>query len=82
MEGVALLSVVRRMTEAIVIVVGGGESDRMARALFEGADAYLQHPVDRAHLRSRLRALLRRRTLTQRKAGGARQLASTRSRVA
>jgi len=61
-EGVDLLPVVRRISDAIIIVVGTGDANRMAQALFEGADAYVQHPVDRAQLRSRLRALLRRRT--------------------
>ena len=61
-EGADLLPVVRGLSDAIIIVVGTGETDKVAQALFEGADAFLAHPIDRAGLRSRLRALLRRRT--------------------
>ena len=61
-EGVDLLPVIRRISKANIILVGSGDANKMAQALFEGADAYLQHPVDLAELRSRLRALLRRGT--------------------
>ena len=69
-EGVELLSIVRRMTKAAIIVVGKGGERRIAQALFQGADAYLTHPVDAGALRSRLRALLRRPSERRRSDGG------------
>ena len=73
-EGVDLLSVLRGMTSAAIIVVGEGGESRMARALFQGADAYLKYPVDAEELSSRLRALLRRRRERRRTDGGQRLL--------
>ena len=69
-EGVELLPVIRRMTKAAIVVVGEGGERRMAQALFQGADAYLTHPVDAGALRSRLRALLRRPSERRRTNGG------------
>ncbi len=59
-EGVELLPVLRQMTSAVIIVVGEGGENRMAQALFQGADAYWKLPVDAGKLSSRLRSLLRR----------------------
>ena len=72
--GLEVLLTVGRMKEVAMVVVGAGDSDRMAHALFEGADAYIQHPINRAELRSRLRALLRRRTPTAPKERGTTEL--------
>lgn len=60
-EGVDLLPVVRRMTERPIVFVGGGDTDRQAQALLQGADAYLKLPLRRATVRSRLMSLLRPR---------------------
>ena len=60
-EGVDLLPITRGLTDAGTVVVGSGDGNRMARALFEGADVYLKYPTGDRELRSRVRALLRRR---------------------
>ena len=60
-NGEGLLTLIRRLTAAAIIVVGEGTEMKMTRALFRGADAYLPYPLDHAQLRSRLRALLRPR---------------------
>ena len=54
------MAVIRGLSEGIIVVVGDGEANKMAKALFEGADAYLQYPIDRPGLLSRLQSLLRR----------------------
>ena len=59
-EGMGLLPVVRGLSEAIMIVVGSSNATRRTEALFAAADAYVEHPVDRALLLARLRTLLRR----------------------
>ena len=59
-EGVDLLPVIRGLTASAIIVVGDGDPTSMAKALFEGADAYLKYPIDGSEYRSRVRALLRR----------------------
>ena len=58
-DGEELLPVIRRLTEAVIVIVGDGDETRTTNALFQGADAYLRSPVDAGQLRSRLRALLR-----------------------
>lgn len=60
-DGEELLPVVRRLTASAIVAVGPGQETRMANALFQGADAYLRFPVEADNVRSRLRALLRRR---------------------
>ena len=74
-EGVELLPVLRQMTSAIIVVVGEGGENRMAQALFQGADAYWKYPVDAGKLPSRLRSLLRRRR-ERRRTDGHRRLHS------
>ena len=59
-DGTELLPAVRSLSGAIVVVVGTGGTSRPTHALFEGADAYLQHPMEGDQLRSRLHSLLRR----------------------
>ena len=63
--GEELVSVVRSISSAVVIVAGEGKDTDVARALFLGADTYLRHPLDPSTLRSRVRALLRRRRSTR-----------------
>ena len=58
-EGMGLLPVVQGLTEAILVVVGSGDSTRRADALIV-ADVYVEGPVDRAQLLGRIRTLLRR----------------------
>ena len=60
-NGEGLLTLVRRLSAAAIIVVGEGTEMKMTRALFRGADAYLPYPLDHAQLRGRLRAFLRPR---------------------
>jgi DNA-binding response OmpR family regulator len=60
-DGEELLPVIRRLTAASIVVVGEGGEPKMAEALFRGADAFLRYPDEPARLRSRLRAILRRR---------------------
>ena len=60
-DGQEMLPVVRRLTSAVIVVVGEGDEVKMANALFLGADAYLQYPDEPNRVRSRLRALLRPR---------------------
>ncbi len=65
-DGEELLSVLRPMTGAAIVMVGVANPGRMARALFQGADSYLPHPVEPQQIRSRLRSLLRRQGLRRR----------------
>jgi len=60
-DGQEALPVVRKLTDEVIVVVGQGGEGKMARALFMGADAYLQYPDELALVRSRFRAVLRRR---------------------
>ena len=59
-EGVDLLTVIRRLTSSAIVVVGEGEANTMAKALFEGADDYMKSPSDGLDFKRRLRFLLRR----------------------
>ena len=59
-NGEELLPVIRRLTTAVIVVVGIGDETKMANALFQGADAYLRYPEEAGKLRSLLTALLRR----------------------
>ncbi|MEW6284070.1 MAG: response regulator transcription factor [Candidatus Eremiobacterota bacterium] len=61
-DGLRLCEAVRRVSEALVLIVSsrGEVSDRLA-GLESGADDYLAKPFEVAELRSRVRALLRRR---------------------
>jgi DNA-binding response OmpR family regulator len=60
MNGVELLSLLRRLTESPIIVLGPGGEMAMVRALFQGADFYMTRPVSVRELIARIRALLRR----------------------
>ena len=62
-EGVELLPVIRRMTDRPIVFVGGGDADRQAQTLLQGADAYLTLPLRRITVKSRLMSLLRPRSL-------------------
>ena len=64
-----LLPAVRRASDAAIVVVGSGDAVKMANTLIQGADAYLQHPVGRDQLRSRIGSLLRRRAAVQQTEG-------------
>jgi DNA-binding response OmpR family regulator len=59
-DGVELLSLLRRLTESPIIVLGSGGEMAMVRALFQGADFYLTRPVNLSELLAHIRALLRR----------------------
>lgn len=60
-DGIALLPMLRRLTEApIVILSAKGELDDKVRGLFGGADDYLAKPFEMAELVARLRTALRR----------------------
>lgn len=59
-DGEELLTAIRGLTRAAIIVVGAGGETEMANALLQGADSYLQHPDEARKLRSVIPALLRR----------------------
>ena len=65
-NGEGLLHLIRRLTPAVIIVVGEASETEMANAIFHGADAYFPFPVNANMLRIRLLTLLRApRTLGQ-----------------
>lgn len=80
-DGADLLPLLRQITSATIVVVGEGGENRMARALFQGADAYWTHPVDTGEVSSRLRALLRRRHSRRPTNGGRRLLSLAQERA-
>ncbi|MFQ5874596.1 MAG: response regulator transcription factor [Dehalococcoidia bacterium] len=55
-----LLSRLRRMTKAPIIVLGAGGEAASVNALLQGADMYLPIPIEHEELVSRVRALFRR----------------------
>lgn len=59
-NGVELLPVLRRLTDAPIIVVGAGGEMAMVQALLQGADVYLVRPVNLREFMARVRALMRR----------------------
>ena len=60
LDGVDLLPVLRRLTEAPIVVLGAGGEMAMVQALLQGADVYLTRPVHTREFMARIRALLRR----------------------
>ena len=59
-EGVELLPVLRRLTDAPIIALGHGGEMALVQALLQGADIYLTRPVNLREFMARIRALLRR----------------------
>ena len=55
-----LLPLVRRLTDATLVVAGDGDDLAISMALMQGADHYLKLPDDINVIRSRLGAILRR----------------------
>lgn len=60
LDGVELLPLMRRLTRAPIIVLGLGGELAVVKALMDGADMYLQKPLNYRELLSRARALFRR----------------------
>jgi len=60
LEADDLVSLLRRLTNAPLIILGGGDDPIEVSALDRGADAYLRRPFSLALLLARARALLRR----------------------
>ena len=60
LDGVAMLSLLRRMTMAPIIVVGSKGDSVEVEALLQGADMYVAEPVRQRELVARVRALVRR----------------------
>jgi DNA-binding response OmpR family regulator len=58
--GKGLLAAVREVTSGPVVVAGSGGETAMVGALLQGADAYLEQPVNVQELAARVRALARR----------------------
>ena len=61
-KGEELLPLLRRASNALIVVIGKGGSSEHIRALRMGADAYLRHPVAEAVLLATVKALTRRRS--------------------
>lgn len=61
LEGRELLLVLRRITDAPVIIIGSGDEPEELDVLDLGADFYLRRPFDPRTAVARARALLRRR---------------------
>ncbi|MFH1560079.1 MAG: response regulator transcription factor [Chloroflexota bacterium] len=59
-EGVNFLSVVRRMTQAPIVVIGPDDEIDTVQTLLEGADVYLKRPIDPDEFLARMTALVRR----------------------
>ena len=60
LDGVVILSLLRRMTMAPIIVVGSRGESVAVEALLQGADMYVAEPVRQRELVARVRALVRR----------------------
>ena len=60
LDGVLMLSLLRRMTMAPIIVVGSKGESAAVDALLQGADMYVAEPVRQRELVARVRALVRR----------------------
>ncbi len=60
LAGVPMLSLLRRMTTAPIIVVGSRGESVAVEALLQGADMYVAEPVRQRELVARVRALIRR----------------------
>ena len=60
LDGVVMLSLLRRMTMAPIIVVGSRGESVAVEALLQGADMYVAEPVRQRELVARVRALVRR----------------------
>ena len=60
LDGVELLPLMRRLTRAPIIVLGLGGELAVVKALMDGADMYLQKPLNYRELLSRARTLFRR----------------------
>ena len=60
LDGVVMLSLLRRMTMAPIIVVGSTGESAAVEALLQGADMYVAEPVRPRELVARVRALVRR----------------------
>ena len=60
LDGVVMLSLLRRMTMAPIIVVGPKGESVAVEALLQGADMYVAEPVRKRELVARVRALVRR----------------------
>ena len=59
-EGVDLLPLLRRVTQAPILVIGPDAENDLVQALLHGADSYIKHPVDTDELLARIRSILRR----------------------
>lgn len=59
-DDVELLPLLRRLTRAIIVVMGKGGETAVVNALLHGADVYMTKPLNYRELLSRIRALLRR----------------------
>ncbi len=59
-EGVDLLPLLRRVTQAPILVIGPDAENDLVQALLHGADSYIKQPVDPDELLARIRNILRR----------------------
>ena len=55
-----VLPLLRRLTRAIIVVIGPGDETTVANSLLQGADIYVKTPLRRRDFVARLNALLRR----------------------
>lgn len=70
-NGVELLTVLRLLTHAPIIVMGAGGEMAIVRSLLQGADVYLSRPVNIRECMARISALLRRYGSDRGLSGGA-----------
>ena len=68
-DGRGLLSALRPLTNAAIIVVGMEGAASNPLVLLQGADLYVTHPVEPSQIRSRLRSILRRKSQRGRSTG-------------
>ena len=55
-----VLPLLRRLTRALIVVIGPGDETTVANSLLQGADIYVKTPLRRREFVARLNALLRR----------------------
>jgi DNA-binding response OmpR family regulator len=79
-NGFQVLQRIRSFSDVLVVIITAkGEEDNRIRGLQEGADDYIVKPFSASELVARMKSLIRRREMTERKAGEQPQPATSRS---
>ena len=61
LDGEELLTILRRLSDASILVIGSGDESRHINTLNQGADLYLKRPIQEAVFQANAKMLLWRR---------------------